>query len=407
MPAEQDMQGLQVEFRAKAGLEVLFATRERGDGLAGVPERDIPGELRERYWISMAEDAGGRKRPWAVAISMPRRIERWELGRDRNQPGDGFRYLYRRGTDGPGSRAEWFEVTEVFEGVEAKDIEAFMRHNNGGTTRPAFDPGGFLRALDMGIPCRAAQRRAADKVVDAVEKKLNKASYEGMWREHGYGTLIVGLPLWFATIPADPLRAENAIDDFGTRVRIGLKPFARQLKRKTCPFWRIVIVWMSSRESLRELCGKVRYEVYDDPAYRKIGSLPIKLQSFMPLLSEITGVVEKARMQGEKAGGLRRSVTVAEPKKKAKETTLQLPSAISAFKEALDGGSERRLPLNPLEQARWRVMQRVIEVLRFLRVHGMSGLERWATTRLSPRHRITQLVMKRRALRLYRASRQR
>ena len=407
MSAEQDRQGLQVEFGAKAGLEILFARRESGDGLDRTPERDVPSELRERYWIRGAEDVGGRKSLWRVAVSMPRWIERQELGRDRNQPGDGFRYVYRRATDGTGSRAEWFEVTEVFEGVEAKDIEAFMRLNNGGTTRSAFDPDGFLQALDMGIPCRAAQRRAADSVVDAVEKKLNKASYEGMWRKHGYGTLIVGLPLWFATIPADPLRVENVIDDFMTRVTTGLRPYTRQLKRKSCPFWRIVVAWMASTESLRELHDRVRYDVYDDPAYRKIGSLPVKLQSSLPLLSEIMRTVERARVQGEMAGGLQLSVDIAKSKKTAKGTSLQLPPAVSALKEALEGTSEGRLLPNSLEQVRWRIKQRVIEVLCFFRVHGLSGFERWANARLSPRHRITRLVMRRRALRLYRASRRR
>ena len=403
---EQDTRGLE-EFRAKAGLEVLFATRERGDGLAGVPERDIPGELRERYWISRAEDAGDRKNSWDIAVSMPRRIERQELGRDRNQPGDGFRYLYRRATDGTGSRVEWFEVTEVFESVEAKDIEAFMRVNNGGTTRSDFDLDRFLRGLDMGIPCRAAQRRAADRVVEVVEKKLNKASYEGMWRRHGYGTLIVGLPLWFATIPANPLRAENVIDDFMTRVTIGLKPYARQLKKKSCPFWRIVVVWLVSRESLRELHGKARYEVYDDPTYRKIGNLPILLQSSLPLLSEITEVVEKARMQGETVGAVQLSVGVAKPKKKGTETSLELPPAVSALKRALEGTSKRRRLLTPLAQVKWRVMRRAIQVLCFLRVHGVSGFERWANAQLSPRHWIARLALRRRALRLYRASRHR
>ena len=142
---------------------------------------------------------------------MPRWIERHELGRTRNEPGDGFRYVYRRGTDGARSRAEWFEVTEVFEGVEAKDIEAFMRVNNGGTAGSDFDPDRFVRGLEMGTPGRKAQQRAADRVIAAVEKKVSKASYEGMWRRHGYGTLIVGLPLWFATSPADPLRVENVM----------------------------------------------------------------------------------------------------------------------------------------------------------------------------------------------------
>ena len=97
-----------------------------------------------------------------------------------------------------------------------------------------------------------------------------------MWRECGYGTLVVGLPLWFAGLPVDPLRAENVIDDFRTRVTIGLKPYARKLKKRNCSFWRVVVIWTASRESLCEVREKVRYDVYDDPVHRKIRGVAIE-----------------------------------------------------------------------------------------------------------------------------------
>ena len=99
---------------------------------------------------------------------------------------------------------------------------------------------------------------------------MNKGSYEGIWRMHGYGTLIVGLPLWFAMGPADPLRVENVIDDFIARVHIGLEPYARLLRRKACSFWRIVVVWNVSPESMCEWSSKARFDIYDDPAYRRM-----------------------------------------------------------------------------------------------------------------------------------------
>ena len=244
-------------------------------------------------------------------------------------------------------------------------------------------------------------------MIAAVEKKVNKASYQGMWRRHGYGTLIVGLPLWFATIPADPLRVENVIDDFITRVAIGLEPFARQLKKKSCPFWRIVVVWAPSLESVREWHGKARYEVYDDPAYRRIGGLPLKSKSMTSLLLKLLGELESARVDGEKVGELELSIAVARPEKQRKEASVQLPPAVETFRRALDGDGKRRGRANPLERVKWRAMQRAMEVLCFLRAYGVSGLERWAIARLSPRHRMTQLATRRRALRLYRASRQR
>ena len=407
MSEERESKGRQEEARAKQGLGILYARGEAEDRLGDVKQRDIPRELRERFWMRKAADAGIERRTWTVGISMPRWIERHELGRTRNEPGDGFRYVYRRGTDGAGSRAEWFEVTEVFEGVEAKDIEAFMRVNNGGTAGSDFDPDRFVTGLEMGTPGPAAQQRAADKVIAAVEKKVSKASYEGMWRRHGYGTLIVGLPLWFAANPADPLRVENVIDDFTTRVRIGLEPYARQLKKRSCPFWRIVVVWVPSLESVREWHGKTRYEVFDDPAYRRIGGLPVKLQSMTPVWLNLMGRLEAARADDERVEEWTLFIRVACPKEQSDETSLQLPPRVEAFKRVLDGDSQRPDRENPLDRVKWHAMLRAMAVLCFVRMYGVSGLERWAITKLSPRHRMTQLAMRRRALRLYRASRRR
>ena len=194
---------------------ILYLKPGSKNQLSDVKERDLTGELMERYWIQAAQHRGIGPRSFAgFELTMPWPIERHELGRTRNEPGDGFRYVFRTGSAGTEGRTEWFEVTEVFEGVEAKDIEAFMRIGNGGAAGFDFDRGGFVNGLNIGIPSRASQKRAAGKVIEAVDEKLNKPSYKGMWREHGYGTLIVGLPLLFAMQPANPLRVENVVDDF-------------------------------------------------------------------------------------------------------------------------------------------------------------------------------------------------
>ena len=133
--------------------------------MSDVGKRDLPAELRGEItgsnWRRMWGSAG---RGSMSESSIPWEIERQELGRSRNEPGDGFRYVVRAGTSGVGGRAEWFEVTEVFEGVKARDIEAFMRIRNNIATRQALDPGAFLNGLDVGTPGRAAQRRAADRM---------------------------------------------------------------------------------------------------------------------------------------------------------------------------------------------------------------------------------------------------
>lgn len=407
MAESRGLEGRGDQGQHRAGLELLYLKPGPKDDLTDVAGRDLTGELRERYWIKAAEDAGIDRKSWvSFAISMPWRMERHELGRNRNEPGDGFRYVFRSGSAGTGGRVEWFEVTEVFEGVEARDIEAFMRLENGGEAGFDFDPGAFLNGLNLGIPSRASQRRAADKVVDAVERKLNKAAYEGMWREHGYGTLIVGLPLWFAMQPVNPLRAENAVDDFCTRVLMGLRPYARRLRRKRCPFWRIVVVWSMSPESMREWCRKARFEVYDDPAYRSMRSMPIPYGTVMPLLSEMESEREDAGSDAKRLPDGTLSIFAVRPEKEGKQKFIRLPPAVEEWRRRVEeNGKLSRMKLP--ERIKLYAVARFLEVFCFIRLHGVVGLERWLIARISPRRRVARFALRRRAHRLYRASRRR
>ncbi len=405
MHDECETKGRRVEVSTKTGLEILYAKPEDEFHLTDDANQAVPGDLRERFWIRMAEDAGIGGKLWSSGISAPLWIERHELGRGFTDPGDGFRYVYRRGNDGTGSRAEWFEVTEVIESEDrAKNIEIFMRINNGGKAGVDFDPDMFLSGLTMGIPCRSAQRIAADQVIAAVEKKMNKASYKGMWQCHGYGTLIVGLPLWFATIPKNPLRVENVIDDFFTRVSTGLIPYKRKLKKKNCPFWRIVVVWMPSLESVREWCTKAKFDVYDDPIYRRIGTFPFKFERMATLLPKMLGALEAARSEGVKAGVFKLYISTMSPKKQENAKTLQLPPKVAALKQALDGDEEGRDRENQLAHVKSRVREWVLNVRCFVWTFGLQGFEHWVIARMSPRHLVFKLAMKSRAIRLYRAS---
>ena len=60
-----------------------------------------------------------------------------------------------------------------------------------------------------------------------IERKLAKASYQELLEKYGYGTQVVGMPLWFAVPSNDPCRAENALDDFMTRTALGLEEVRR------------------------------------------------------------------------------------------------------------------------------------------------------------------------------------
>ena len=53
MSEEWETKGQQVA-RAKTGLQILYARCEAGDQPGDLAERDVPGELRERYWIRRA-----------------------------------------------------------------------------------------------------------------------------------------------------------------------------------------------------------------------------------------------------------------------------------------------------------------------------------------------------------------
>ena len=386
------------------GLEILYLKPGPKDHLTDVAERDLTGELRERYWIQAAQDEGIDRKSWAsFAISMPWRIERHELGRNRNEPGDGFRYVFRTGSAGTGGRTEWFEVTEVFEGVEAKDIEAFMRIENGGAAGFDFDPGAFVNGLNMGIPSRASQQRAADRVIEAVEKKLNKPSYKGMWREHGYGTLIVGLPLWFAMPPVNPLRVENVVDDFYMRVLVGLTPHGRRLRKKNCPFWRIVVVWNISPQGVREWCGKAKFEVYDDPVYQSLGSMPVPTSKWMPLLAEMMDEPEDAGPDAELLSDATLYICTVKPKKRGVEKLVVLPPEVEEWRQRVEEHGKRS-GVNLLERIKLRARIRFWEVFCFIRIQGVVGFERWLLARVSPRRRIALFVLRHRARRLYQAS---
>ena len=369
--------------------------------MTGAP-RDLAKELRERFWIDAAANAGTGPRSWAaVGFTMQWPMERVTVGRDRNDPGDGFRCVFRTGTGGTDSRAEWFEVTEVFEGVRAMDVESFMRLENGGRAGPGFDARNFVTGLDLGIPGRAAQRRAADKVLAAIERKLAKPSYDGMSRDYGYGTLIVGLPLWFATDPLDPLRPANAIDDFTTRVHIGLRAQLRQLRKKSCPFWRVVVVWKGSLESARQWQAKASVDVYEDPAQRYLGSLPVSIGSVETLLLDaLEKVAAEMKKTGEPFDGFTRHLWAARPDKRARNPPLRLPPMVGVFARTLEDVARRHRP------SRWaglkqRGVVKLVEILCFVRAHGIRGFKRWTIARLSPTQRFARFALRRRTLRFF------
>ena len=83
---------------------------------------------------------------------------------------------------------------------------------------------------------------------------------------YGYGTLVVGMPLWFAVPPGYPFRAENAVDDFMTRTTLGLEEVRKgTLRRRDCPFGKVILMWDTTPQALREWSNG-RSAQYEDAA---------------------------------------------------------------------------------------------------------------------------------------------
>ena len=110
------------------------------------------------------------------------------------------------------------------------------------------------------------QRRAADQVIAQIERKLAKTSYHELLERYGYGTLVVGMPLWFGVPPDDPFRVENAVDDFMTRTTLGLEEMRqRVLRRRDCPFRNVIVIWDTTPHALR-IWREERSAAYEDAA---------------------------------------------------------------------------------------------------------------------------------------------
>ena len=393
-----------ISAKKRTGLGILDAKPHPKEnwGEISLLGRGLTEELRERYWIKRVMRMSSNVCVWnPIEMRFFYDIERHDLGKNRNEPGDGFSYnIVWTKTSGMRERAEWFEVTEVVEGVKPQEIKKFMRIENGMEVDHGFDTDQFLHGLNLGIPCRAAQRRAADKVIAAVEKKLNKRSYKDMSEKYGYGTLIVGLPLWFAMPPLAPLRVENVIDNFNTRIKIGLEKYKKQLRKKDCPFWRIVVIWEGSKESVYEWKTKAKIDVYNDPVYKKISVLHVPSLFLLPKIDDIDDIDDMSNIIW--------SVTAKESKKQEKFMQLSSIAKIDRMKRLMEFMEERKFRDNQkrsfIDQIKLYGILRLWAILCFVRVYHLSGLKRKVIAKISPSRWIMNFVIKHRALRLYKAS---
>ena len=382
------------------GLSVLYAKEAtEGREWAATLDRDRTSRLREVYWARRAESESGRKA--FVSVKLNWNVDRSEISRGRDDPGDEFNYLVDM-TPRVEERFEWLEVTEVFTKVPASQIESAMRAWNGIHDKHPVDFDAFRKDVPRGRPSRMEQRRAADRVIEQIERKLAKASYQELLEKYGYGTLVVGMPLWFAVPPDDPLRAENAVDDFMTRMALGLEAVRRSLlRRRDCPFQNIIVIWDTTPQALREW-REARSAEYEDAANANL-EYPMGALLWGALSDGLEKTISGLGTPESEAPSMSFWLEVKTGKKASGKGPY--PEFAEAFGEIVRELGEKSMGL----RATWksRVAVTLFKLLCFVRIHGLAGMERWIARKLSVPYAWRVRAARRRAGRFYRESRRR
>ena len=382
------------------GLSILYAKQAAEEqGWTATPDRDRTSRLREVYWMRRAESQSDQK-PF-LSINLNWWPDRAEISRRRDDPGDGFIYLVNmmpRAKD----RFGWLEVTEVFTTVPALQIEGAMRAWNGIPDRGPVDLDEFRKSLRRERPSRIEQRRASDQVIAQIKRKLAKASYHELLEKYGYGTLVVGMPLWFSVPPDEPFRAENAIDDFMTRTALGMEEIRKRvLKRRDCPFESVVVIWDTTPQAWRTW-RQERSAEYEDAANASLEN-PLGASLLGAISDRLEEAISKTATPESEAPSMSLHVKVKARKKLSGKGPY--PKFVEAFGEVLREHVENPIGLRAM--LKWRVTLVLCKLFCFLRIHGVEGLERWITRKFSVSHVWRTRVVQQRAWRLYRESRRR
>lgn len=264
---------------------------EKDPNFRDVPRRDIPNYLRERYWIKQWSSLKRWKSRKFVNCAGQTELRRADLGRKLDDPGDAFFDLFLSTSQSIVRLRTWLEVTEVFLGGEqAKKVNKFIREYNSLRGKGEIDANEFLKSINFGPPDSRLQHEMADRVIAAIEKKAKKGreggSYQSLVHDYGRGQLIVGLPLWFATLPSDPTTPFIVLTDFVPRLLLGLDKIKSSfLSKNWCPFDSVVILWNPTLESIDEWTKVAAPNFYSDPANIS-WQTPISFLEFSSLVKE-------------------------------------------------------------------------------------------------------------------------
>ena len=356
-----------------------------------VRPRDRPKYLRERHWIR--QWSGQRwRRPGVVGMAWRKELRRADIGRSPDDPGDAFFDfgLLTRHFKSLVTVRTWVEVTEVFQPGRATGVNRFVREYNGLRGKGEIDAQDFLRSLDLGLPDARLQRAMADHVLAAVIKKAWKGQEAGPYRslvdDYGRGVLIVGLPLWFSVLPSVPRNPSSALDDFVTRLLLGLDAIQRSVLRANwCPFDSVVVLWNPTLESIDSWARAADHDFYSDPAnvtwrtpiscsqaYSWLGAVDRKFGKLNFPLSPFRFQVRWDRYASLDAA-------LADQRRR-----IRFPGAPRPF------GPKSGLEIdcieseNVLQACSFRISSWLFQLWLFVRLHGWHGLRHRILVRLSP-----------------------
>ena len=243
---------------------------EKDPNWQDVPHRDIPKYLRERYWIKQWQLTSRWKNHRFINSGGWTQLRHADLGRKLDDPGDAFYWLFLSTHRYIIHLRTWFEVTEVFLPGQAEMVNRFIREYNGLRGKGDIDADEFLKSLNLGPPDVCLQREMVDNVIAAIKKKAKKGreegSYKSLVRDYGRGQLIVGLPLWFATYPSNPMDSSSILTDFTMRLNLAFEEIHHSVLRTNwCPFDSVVILWNPTLEAIDEWVKIADTDFYSDP----------------------------------------------------------------------------------------------------------------------------------------------
>lgn len=247
------------------GISILYSQlTEKEKSEQAIGERDLVKRMRETYWARCALSLLCKGSGLASHMFFNQKT----LGKDINSPGDSFAFV-ALGADTDEIPFRWIEVTEVYTTVNPRDIVDVMKHINGISRKRTVSLEQFIESLDRGIPSMQDQKKAGDNVLASIKKKIDK-SYSEVVTAYGYGTLVIGMPLWFAVPPLSPSSPDNGTNDFWNRTQSGLRKIEKEeMSKEACPFNRIIVLWAQSPEAIEEW-EALRSDEYDTSAYRSL-----------------------------------------------------------------------------------------------------------------------------------------